>query len=327
MARCLITGAFGQIGTELTTALREKHGVDQVWATGRRLPDGSAGRGPVELLDVTDQAAIEDVLQRLDIDHVYHLAARLSAIAEQDPLAAWEINVGGLRNVLEASRKRSVRQIFWPSSIAVFGPETQRTRVPQETVMRPKTIYGIAKVTGELLCDYYFRRYDLDVRGVRYPGVISSGSLPGGGTTDYAVEIFYAALEKGRYQCFVREDTTLPMIYMPDCIKAALSLMDAPRSALRHHNAFNISAMSFSAGDLAEAIRAHLPDFQCTYEPDERQQIADSWPESLDDQPARHEWGWTPDFNLAAMTGDMLQALGARLQASEAGRRSKEGKR
>ena len=320
MTRCLITGAFGQIGTELTTALRERYGIDQVWASGRRLPDGAARQGPVELLDVTDQEAVEEALQRLDIDIVYHLAARLSAVAEEDPLSAWDINVGGLRSILEASRKQGVQRIFWPSSIAVFGPQTQRTRVPQDTVMRPTTIYGIAKVTGELLCDYYVDRYDLDVRGVRYPGVISSGSPPGGGTTDYAVEIFHAALRDGRYKCFVREDTTLPMIYMPDCIKAALSLMEAPRSALSHHNAFNISAMSFSAGDLADAIRTHLPGFQCAYEPDERQQIADSWPESLDDQPARQEWGWAPDFDLAAMTGDMLRSLGARVQADEAGR-------
>jgi nucleoside-diphosphate-sugar epimerase len=327
MTRCLVTGAFGQIGTELTAALRERYGNDQVWATGRRLPEGAAAEGPAELLDVTDQGAVEDALRRFGIGKVFHLAARLSAVAEEDPPGSWEINVGGLRNVLEASRNQGVQQMFWPSSIAVFGPETQRTDVPQETVMRPTTIYGIAKVTGELLCDYYVGRYGLDVRGVRYPGVISSGSLPGGGTTDYAVEIFYAALAEGRYRCFVREDTRLPMIYMPDCIKAALRLMDAPRAALRHHNAFNVSAMSFSAGELAEAIRAHLPDFTCSFEPDERQQIADSWPESVDDQAARQQWGWRPDFDLAMMTGDMLRTLGARLGARGAVHESTGGER
>jgi nucleoside-diphosphate-sugar epimerase len=314
MTRCLVTGAFGQIGTELTAALRQKHGTDNVWATGRRLPPEAAAKGPAAALDVTDQADLQDTLKRLEIDVVYHLAARLSAVAEQDPLGAWEINVGGLRNVLEAARATHVRQLFWPSSIAVFGPETVRVDVPQETVMRPTTVYGIAKVTGELLCEYYVNRYGLDVRGVRYPGVISSGSLPGGGTTDYAVEIFYAALQEGVYRCFVREDCVLPMIYMPDCIKAALNLMDAPRATLEHHNAFNLAAMSFSAGELAAEIRRYLPDFQCTFEPDERQQIADSWPESLDDQAARQEWGWAPDYDLAAMTGDMLTRLEARLR-------------
>jgi nucleoside-diphosphate-sugar epimerase len=315
MTRCLVTGAFGQIGTELTTALRQKHGTENVWATGRRLPPETASAGPAERLDVTDQSSLEEAFERLEIDVVYHLAARLSAVAEKDPLGAWEINVGGLRKVLEAARTTSVRQLFWPSSIAVFGPDTERLDVAQETVMRPTTIYGIAKVTGELLCDYYVNRYGLDVRGVRYPGVISSGSLPGGGTTDYAVEIFYAALQEERYRCFVREDTVLPMIYMPDCIKAALDLMAAPRANLTHHNAFNLASMSFSAGALAAEIRAHLPAFQCTFEPDERQQIADSWPESLDDQAARQEWGWRPDYDLAAMTRDMLTKLGNRLPA------------
>ena len=316
MTRCLVTGAFGQIGTELTRVLRRKHGSDNVWATGRRLPSDAESIGPAAVLDVTDPAALQDTLKRLEIDVVYHLAARLSAVAEQDPLGAWEINVGGLRNVLEAARATHVRQLFWPSSIAVFGPETVRVDVPQETVMRPTTIYGIAKVTGELLCEYYVKRYGLDVRGVRYPGVISSGSLPGGGTTDYAVEIFYAALQEGHYRCFLREDCVLPMIYMPDCLKAALNLMDAPRANLEHHNAFNLAAMSFSAGELAAEIRRHLPDFRCAFEPDERQQIADSWPESLDDEAARQEWGWAPDYDLAAMTRDMLTRLEARLRLS-----------
>jgi nucleoside-diphosphate-sugar epimerase len=315
MMRCLVTGAFGQIGTELTDALRAKHGADNVWVTGRRLPEGADPSGPAELLDVTDGAAVRDAFGRLEIDVVYHLAARLSAVAEDDPANAWEINVGGLRNVLEAAHETGVQQVFWPSSIAAFGPETPRVAVPQDTVMRPTTIYGIAKVSGELLCDYYVHRYGLDVRGVRYPGVISSGSLPGGGTTDYAVEIFYAALEQGSYRCFVREDCVLPMIYMPDCIKAALTLMDAPLESLTHHNGFNLAAMRFSAGELAAEIRRHLSAFQCTFEPDARQKIADSWPESLDDEAARQEWGWQPDYDLPAMTEDMLARLRAKLGA------------
>ena len=310
MPRILVTGAFGQIGSELTVALRAKHGADNVIASGRSLRSGADASGPVQVLDVTDAQAVEDALRRHRIDLVYHLAARLSAVAEDDPADAWRINVDGLRNVLEAARHVGVERMFWPSSIAVFGPETPRVGVAQEVVMRPTTIYGIAKVAGELLCDYYLHRYGLDVRGVRYPGVISSGTPPGGGTTDYAVEIFYAALESGRYEAFVREDCVLPMIYMPDCINAALSLMDAPLDRLSHHNAFNISAMSFSAGELAAQIRQHLPDFVCEFVPDERQAIADSWPQSLDDEAARNEWGWQPRYDLAAMTADMLRALG-----------------
>jgi nucleoside-diphosphate-sugar epimerase len=313
MTRCLVTGAFGQIGAELTPALRDTHGAENVWATGRRLRPDSSSAGPAEQLDVTDRTALEDAFRRLEIDTVYHLAARLSAVAEDDPVAAWTVNTDGLRNVLEAARVTGVRQVFFPSSIAVFGPETPPTDVPQDTVMRPTTVYGIAKVAGELLCDYYVHRYGLDVRGVRYPGVISSGSLPGGGTTDYAVEIFYAALEEGRYTCFVREDCVLPMIYMPDCINAALMLMDAPLESLRHHNSFNVTAMSFSAGELAAAIRERLPEFECSYEPDERQAIADSWPRSLDDSAARQEWGWSPRYDLDGMVDDMISQLSSKL--------------
>jgi nucleoside-diphosphate-sugar epimerase len=223
--------------------------------------------------------------------------------------------MGGLHNVLEAARTHGVGQVFWPSSIAAFGPETPSERTPQDTLMRPTTIYGVAKVAGELLCDYYCRHYGLDVRGVRYPGVISGATRPTGGTTDYAVEIFYAAIESGCYTCFVRADTVLPMIYMPDCIKAALDLMAADRPQLRHHNSFNVSAMSFSAGALAEEIAKHVPGFVCDFAPDHRQAIADSWPHSLDDSAARAEWGWKPRFGLPEMTTDMLATLRARQQA------------
>jgi len=230
------------------------------------------------------------------------------------------VNIEGLRNLLEAARRQGVNRMFWPSSIAAFGPDSPRVLTPQDTIMHPATIYGITKIAGELLCDYYFQRFGLDVRGVRYPGVISSEALPGGGTTDYAVEMFYAALREGHYTCFVREDTVLPMIYMPDCIRAALDLMDAELSDLRHHNAFNVAAMSFSAGELAAAIRAHLPHFACRFEPDRRQQIADSWPRSLDDSAARGEWGWQPQFDLATMVADMLKRLRAKGIEADNGR-------
>jgi nucleoside-diphosphate-sugar epimerase len=313
MARILVTGAFGQIGTELTAALRARHGAEQVVASGRRLPEGAETQGPAAVLDVTDAAAVEEALSSHGIEIVYHLAARLSAVAEQDPDSAWRVNVHGLRNVLEACRRQRVAQLFWPSSIAAFGPGTPRESVPQDTLMRPTTHYGIAKVTGELLCDYYVRRYGLDARGVRYPGIVSSGHEAGGGTTDYAVEIFYAAIREGRYTCFVREDTRLPMMYMPDCIAAALDLMAAPFEALTHHNSFNVAAMSFSAGELAAAITERVPGFRCDFAPDERQTIADSWPASLDDSAARAEWGWRPRYDLEAMTEDMLASLRARL--------------
>jgi len=306
----MITGAFGQVGTELVTPLREACGPDNVLVTGRRLREqGSLMDGPTAVLDVTDGPAVLETVRQHRIEVIYHLATRLSAVGEQDPQLAWRVNMGGLYNVLEAARLGGVEQVFWPSSIAAFGPKTPRDNVPQDTVMRPITIYGVSKVAGELLCDYYVNKYALDVRGVRYPGVISSQSLPGGGTTDYAVDIFHQALRKGSYTAFVREDCVLPMIYMPDCIKAAMTLMSADRDRLVHHIGFNLQAMSFSAGELAAEIQKHLPDFVCEYQPDERQAIADSWPRSLDDSAARDEWGWTPDYDLASMTRDMLDKL------------------
>ena len=317
--RVLVTGAFGQIGTELTKALQEHHGIDSVVATGPRLPDTGSLResDPCATLDVTDAHAVDEAVREYRVDVVYHLAARLSAVSEDDPQLAWAVNMNGLHHVLEAARTHGVRQVFWPSSIAAFGPNTPNERTPQDTLMRPTTIYGVAKVSGELLCDYYVSRYGLDVRGVRYPGVISSEVLPGGGTTDYAVAMFYAALRGEPYRCFVRADTVLPMIYMPDCIKAALTLMQADYAGLRHHNSFNVAAMSFSAEQLAAEIRRHIPSFVCHYAPDARQAIADSWPRSLDDTPARQEWGWHPDFALSEMTAHMLARLRARQAAGE----------
>ncbi len=311
MRRVLVTGALGQIGAELTPALRQRYGADNVIASSRRSRPaaGEQDAGPFEPLDVTDAAELARVVRHYGIDAVFHLAALLSAVGESDPQRAWHVNMNGLRNVLEVAREHGVRRVFWPSSIAAFGPSTPLEMTPQDTVMRPMTIYGVSKAAGELLCDYYFHRYGLDVRGVRYPGVISSGAPPGGGTTDYAVEMFYAAVAGRRYTCFVREDTVLPMIYMPDCIRAAVELMQADLERLVHHNAFNVAAASFSAGDLATAIREHVPDFACDYAPDYRQAIADSWPRSIDDAAARREWDWRPAFDLAAMTADMLQRL------------------
>ena len=321
MKAVLVTGALGQIGTELTKELRRRYGNDNVIATSRRTIPPANYDAPFERLDVTDATAVERIVEHQEIDVIFHLAAILSAVGERDPQLAWMVNTNGLYNVLEAARKNKVAQVFWPSSIAVFGPEAPREGTPQDTVMRPTTVYGVTKVAGELLCDYYFRRYGLDVRGVRYPGVISSEAAPGGGTTDYAVEMFFAALERASYTCFVREDTVLPMIYMPDCIKAALDLMAADLSHLQHHNSFNVAAMSFSAGKLALAITRHVPNFICGFEPDFRQQIADSWPKHMDDSAARREWGWRPSFDLETMTADMLRLLRATKidESSEAG--------
>jgi nucleoside-diphosphate-sugar epimerase len=313
-SRILITGACGQIGTELTAALRGRYGGDNIIATDIQPPPPAlAASGPYERLDATQRDALVALVERYRVDTIYHMAAILSATGEEKPRLAWAVNIGGLYNVLEVARELGVPRIYHPSSIAAFGPETPKDDTPQETVLRPTTMYGITKVAGELLSAYYRRRYGLDVRGIRYPGVISSEALPGGGTTDYAVAIFYEAIRRRRYTCFVREDTVLPMIYMPDCIRATLLLMDAPADRLIHAAEYNLASLSFSAGELAAEIRKHIPDFVCEYRPDFRQQIADSWPRTIDDSAARTEWGWAPQFGLAEMAADMLEKLGARL--------------
>ncbi len=313
--RILVTGACGQIGTELTAILRERHGNDNVVASDiQPVPPKLAASGPSALLDVTQRDALVAVVQRYHIDTIYHMAAILSATGEEKPRLAWSVNIGGLYNVLEVAREHGVARIYSPSSIAAFGPETPKEGTPQETVLRPTTMYGVTKVAGELLAAYYHRRYGLDVRGIRYPGVISSETLPGGGTTDYAVEIFYEAIRHKRYTCFVRADTVLPMIYMPDCIRATLMLMDADQGRLVHAAEYNLAALSFSAGELADAIRVHIPDFVCEFKPDFRQQIADSWPQTIDDSAARAEWDWAPQYDLAAMVADMLEKLTPRLR-------------
>jgi len=312
--RILVTGACGQIGTELTEILRERHGADNVIATDiQPLPPKLAASGPGAHLDVTQRDALVNLVQRYRIDTIYHMAAILSATGEEKPRLAWGVNIGGLYNVLEVARELGVTRVYHPSSIAAFGPETPKEHTPQETVLRPTTMYGITKVAGELLGAYYRRRFGVDVRGIRYPGVISSEALPGGGTTDYAVEIFYEALRRKRYTCFVRADTVLPMIYMPDCIRATLMLMDADGDGLIHAAEYNVAGLSFSAGELADAIRRHVPDFVCEFRPDFRQQIADSWPRTIDDSAARAEWGWAPQYDLEAMVADMLEKLTPRL--------------
>ncbi len=316
--RILMTGAAGQIGSELAQALRKKHGRDNVVVTDLFRPPASlAEAGPFELLDVTDAKSIDGLVGKYAVDTVYHLAALLSATGEKKPQKAWDVNMNGLYNVLEVARARGLTKVFSPSSIAVFGPATPRENAPQDTVLDPRTIYGVTKVAGEHLCDYYVRKYGLDVRGCRYPGIISHQTLPGGGTTDYAVAIYYEAVKDGRYACFLREDTRLPMMYMPDCIKCTLDLMEADSGGLKHHSNFNVTAMSFSAGELAAEIRKHIPSFECRYEPDFRQAIADSWPASVDDSAARAEWGWKPGYDLAAMTVDMLAALNERQAAGK----------
>jgi nucleoside-diphosphate-sugar epimerase len=319
MQRILVTGAAGQIGSELTPALRERHGSSNVLASDLRAPAAGShlSSGPFETLDVRDRSRFQDIVSDHRIDTIYHLAAILSATGEANPQLAWDVNIAGLVNVLEIARASGVRHVFCPSSIAVFGPETPRDPAPQLTVLRPSTIYGLTKVTGELLGDYYVQRYGLDVRGLRYPGIISSETPPGGGTTDYAVDIFYQAIQTGRYTCFVRQDTVLPMMYMPDCIRATLALMDADASRLTRHCDYNIAGLSFSAAQLAGEIAKHIRGFVCTYEPDFRQAIADSWPQSLDDARARADWDWRPSFDLSSMTADMIQRLRPRLTAQE----------
>lgn len=314
MSRILVTGAVGQIGSELTMALREIHGNENVVATGHRTPPGPAlaDSGPFEFINVAKKETIEAVVEKYDIDTIYHLAAILSAVGEQRPQLCWDVNVNGLYNVLEIAREREMVRLFCPSSIAVFGPDTPSRNTPQETILGPATMYGVTKVSGELLCDYYFKRFGLDVRGVRYPGLISSETLPGGGTTDYAVAIYYEAIANKRYTCFLGQETMLPMMYMPDAIKATIDLMNADLSQLEHHTDFNLAAMSFTAGELASEIKKHIPDFEIEYEPDFRQEIADSWPCSIDDSAARQEWGWKPKYDLATMTVDMLEKLGKR---------------
>jgi nucleoside-diphosphate-sugar epimerase len=311
MRRVLVTGSLGQIGSELALALCDHYGADNVITSDIRPDEGGifSGTCAFERLDVLSAEKVETAVKKNRIDAIYHLAAVLSAIAEKDPQRAWKINMDGLYNILETARANSC-SVFFPSSIGVFGPSTPLDGTPQETIMRPHSMYGITKLAGEVLCDYYFKRYGVDTRGVRFPGIISNGTLPGGGTTDYAVEIFYAAVTTGSYTCFLKENTSLDMMYMPDAIKAAIELMEAEPSKLEHRNAFNVTAMHLTPADIAEEIGKHIPGFAIQYDIDPvRQAIADSWPNYMDDTAARREWGWNPEYDLATMTEDMLKVL------------------
>lgn len=315
MRKILVIGAAGQIGSELVPALREKYGNENVIATGRNtpLPKIITENGPVIYLDAIHKDLLSKTLFEYNIDTIFHMASILSAAGERMPQIAWDININGLINVLEAGRRYNIDRIIWPSSIAAFGISTPRDNTPNDTILQPSTMYGITKVTGELLVEYYYKKYGLDTRSMRLPGIISSETLPGGGTTDYAVEIFYEAIKNKSYTCFLKEDTVLPMMYMPDCLKCMIDLLEAKQSKLKRH-VYNVTGMSFSAGELAKEIKKYIPEFKIKYEPDFRQEIAESWPRTIDDSLARQEWGWNPSYNLSSITKDMIQILRKRIK-------------
>ncbi len=310
MKKIFITGALGQIGSELTVKLRNIYGTDNVIATDIRRNDSEAAQsGPFEIVDVTDAKSMFDTAKKHNADTVIHMAALLSATAEANPVFAWNLNMGGLMNALEAARELN-SQFFTPSSIGAFGPSTPKDSTPQDTIQRPTTMYGVNKVAGELLCDYYFHKFGLDTRGLRFPGLISYVTPPGGGTTDYAVEIYYKAIEEGKYTSYIDKGTYMDMMYMPDALDAIINLMEADAGRLKHRNSFNVAAMSFEPEEIAEAIRRHIPSFELSYEVDPvRQAIADSWPNSIDCTAAKEEWGFKAEYDLARMTADMLEKL------------------
>ncbi len=319
MKRIMVTGAVGQIGSELTLALRERYGNENVVACGRKTEPSKKLRdsGPFEWADCTQPDKLHAVVKKYNIDTIYHLAAILSAVAEAKPQLAWDVNINGLYNVLELARENNCA-VFTPSSIGAFGPGTPLDNTPQDTIQRPNTMYGVTKVSGELLCDYYHKRFGVDARGVRYPGIISNETLPGGGTTDYAVAIYYGAIKEKKYTCYLKQGTYLDMMYMPDAIKAAMDLMEADPDKLVHRNAFNVTAMSFAPEHIYDEIKKRIPEFAMDYEVDPvRQAIAESWPNKMDDTAAKQEWGWEPSFNLARMTDDMLKVLGDKYSRGE----------
>ena len=309
--KVLVTGAVGQVGTELVPALRRQFGSENVIAAGHRKEPEESFRnaGPFVTLDATDKAALRALVRSRDIGAVYHLSTLLSADGEKDPERAWRVNIGSLKNVLDLAVEFEMSQVFWPSSIAVFGPTTPLVDTPQRTVLEPTTMYGVTKVAGENLCNYYFVKHGLDVRGLRYPGLVSYEAFSGGGTTDYSVEIFGAAVVHGHYTCFVRADTVLPLMYMDDAIRATTELMAADASRITVRTSYNVSAVSFTAGELAAEVARRVDGFTCDFEPDFRQQIADSWPDSMDDSVAREDWGWKPEFDLPALVDTMLRGV------------------
>jgi nucleoside-diphosphate-sugar epimerase len=316
MNKILVTGARGQLGSDLVTALRQQYGATNVIESGWRAPSDRPSSFVFEVLDVTDQGQLQKLIEHYHIDTVYHLAAILSAKGEQFPDRCWDVNVNGLRHVLEVAQRFNL-QVFFPSSIAVFGPHTPKLDTPQVTVEDPATMYGITKATGEFLCHYYAHRYGVDVRSLRLPGIISYSAPPGGGTTDFAVEMFQAALRSETYTCFVRPETRLPMMYISDAIRAISGVMQADSNAIKIRSSYNVTAISFSAAELVAEIQTHLPHFTCRYVPDFRQTIADSWPSVIDDSKARADWGWQHQYDLAAIVTEMLEKLRAPSQNTQ----------
>jgi nucleoside-diphosphate-sugar epimerase len=308
--RILVIGACGQIGVELTLALRKIYGGINVVASDlREEHELLKGTGPYVSMDVMNKEMLHVQVIRQHFTQIYLLAAILSATGEKNPPLAWNLNMTGLLNVLDIAREEKISKVYWPSSIAVFGPSSPKKNCPQQTIIEPTTVYGISKFAGEFWCNYFHHRYGLDVRSLRYPGLISYKSSPGGGTTDYAVEIFHEALEEKKYECFLRDDTYLPMMYMPDAIRATIELMEAPAARITVRTSYNISGMSFSPKEIAACIKKHVPEFEISYKPDYRQAIADSWPRSIDDSTASQDWGWKPEYDLEKMTSDMLVNL------------------
>ncbi len=311
MGKTLVVGSSGQIGTDLILELRRLKGEDQVIASDIRRPANP--QGIFIELDAMSKMNLQSVIQKHDVDEVYLLAAMLSATAEQNPQMAWELNMTTQSHVFDLARDGFIKKIFFPSSIAVFGPTTPKDNTPQRTILEPSTVYGITKLAGERWSEYYFNRYGVDVRGIRYPGLISWKALPGGGTTDYAVQIFYDALEGKVHECFLEKDTQLPMLYMDDAVRGTIELMEAPKEKIKLRSAYNLAGFSFTPEEIAASIRKHIPNFQIQYAPDYRQDIANSWPNSIDDQEARKDWGWKPNFDLDAMVADMLSNLEQKL--------------
>lgn len=315
MTKILVTGAAGQIGSELVPALKEKFGEENIIASdlNEELLNKHFPEGQNTVLDVTDREALARIINEDNVNIIYHLAGILSAKGEQNPKLAWKINVEGLKNVLDLAEKNKIEKLFWPSSIAAFGPTTPRDNTPQKTVLEPTTMYGVNKVAGELLCNYYFKKYGLDVRSLRYPGIISWKTEPGGGTTDYAVAIYYEAVKGNDYQCFLNEDSMLPMMYMDDAVKATIDLMEAPKEKIKERTSYNLAAISFTPKEVFKEIKKHYSKFKITYKPDFRQAIADSWPKSIDDSAARKDWGWQHEYDLAKMTEVMIKELKKKL--------------
>lgn len=306
----LIIGACGQIGTELTLALRERYGRDKVVASDiREGNENLMASGPFELLDATNYEAVENVVMHYEIEEIYLMAAMLSATAEKFPMRAWDLNMNSLFHVLNLAKENKINKVFWPSSIAVFGPSTPKEDTPQHTIMEPSTVYGISKLSGERWCSYYFKKYGVDVRSVRYPGLISWRTLPGGGTTDYAIDIYHSALSHKKYKCFLKADTKLPMMFMDDAIRATIDIMESEPETIQERDSYNLAAMSFTPSEVARSIKGQIQDFEIEYQPDFRQDIADSWPSSIDDSQAQSDWGWRPRFDLEKTTEEMLRNL------------------